>query len=194
MIEDDHFSLLSQQPFHSIVPTGHRRFALVRSVSKFLGPDMCLAIVASDPTTAERLALRLSPGTTWVSHLLQRLAATLLADPDVRTQIDDAGRHYAQRNGAFLARLATHRGDASTAGAASTDGLNVWVRTPVPARDVRERLMLRGWLARLGDDFTLTDVASTHLRLTVHDLDDDDADQLAADLATAVTTAVSKVG
>ncbi|MEQ6898474.1 aminotransferase class I/II-fold pyridoxal phosphate-dependent enzyme [Microbacterium sp. KR10-403] len=194
VIEDDHFSLLSQQPFHSIVPTGHRRFALVRSVSKFLGPDMCLAIVASDPTTAERLALRLSPGTTWVSHLLQRLAATLLADPDVRTQIDDAGRHYAQRNGAFLARLATHRGDASTAGAASTDGLNVWVRTPVPARDVRERLMLRGWLARLGDDFTLTDVASTHLRLTVHDLDDDDADQLAADLATAVTTAVSKVG
>jgi len=194
VIEDDHFSLLSQQPFHSIVPPGHRRFALVRSVSKFLGPDMCLAIVASDPTTADRLALRLSPGTTWVSHLLQRLAAALLADPGVRAQIDAAGRHYAQRNGAFVARVAAHRGDDATAAAASTDGLNVWVHTPVPARDVREQLMQRGWLARLGDDFALTDAASTHLRLTVHDLDDAEAERLAADVAASVTAAVSKVG
>ena len=40
----------------------HRRWALVRSVSKFLGPDMCLAVTASDPETAERLAMRLTPG------------------------------------------------------------------------------------------------------------------------------------
>ena len=194
VIEDDHFSLLSQQRFHSIVPPDHRRFALVRSVSKFLGPDMCLAVVASDPTTAERLSLRLSPGTTWVSHLLQRLAAALLADPDVRAQIDAAGRHYAQRNAAFLDRLAAHGHDAPAPVAASSDGLNVWIRTPAPARDVGEQLMRRGWLARLGDDFALTDAASHHLRLTVHDLDDADADQLAADLSAAVTAAVSKVG
>ena len=47
VIEDDHYSLLSTQPYHSLIGTGHRRFALVRSVSKFLGPDMCLAITAS---------------------------------------------------------------------------------------------------------------------------------------------------
>src|SRR5699024_11164467 len=68
VIEDDHFSMLSQQPYESLIAPGHHRFALVRSVSKFLGPDMCLAVAATDPATAERLAMRLSPGTTWVSH------------------------------------------------------------------------------------------------------------------------------
>ncbi|QAY61280.1 aminotransferase class I/II-fold pyridoxal phosphate-dependent enzyme [Microbacterium protaetiae] len=191
VIEDDHFSMLSQHPFHSILPPDHRRFALVRSVSKFLGPDMCLAVVASDPTTAERLALRLSPGTTWVSHLLQRLTHALLADADVRTAITAAGKHYAERNAAFVRRLAH---DVPGLDAASGDGLNVWVTLPVTARAVGEQLMRRGWLARLGDDFVLSDAASRHLRLTVHDLDDTAAAQLADDLAAAVVTAGAKVG
>ncbi len=77
VIEDDHFSMLSRRLFHSLIGPDHRRWALVRSVSKFLGPDMCLAVTASDPDTAERLAMRLSPGTTWVSHLLQHLTLAL---------------------------------------------------------------------------------------------------------------------
>jgi DNA-binding transcriptional MocR family regulator len=194
VIEDDHFSLLSQHPFHSIVPVGHRRFALVRSVSKFLGPDMCLAIVASDPTTAQRLSLRLSPGTTWVSHLLQRLAVALLTDEAVLGGIAAAGRHYAQRNAAFLDLLAGVGGQAAGVAAASGDGLNLWVSSPAPARDVGEQLMRRGWLARLGDDFVLSDAASHHVRLTVHDLDDTSAAQLAQDLVASVAAATAKVG
>jgi len=194
VIEDDHFSLLSQRPFHSIVPPGHRRYALVRSVSKFLGPDMCLAVVASDATTAQRLALRLSPGTTWVSHLLQRLAHALLTDDGVREAIAAAGRHYAQRNDAFIELLSTLTGDGEALAAASGDGLNLWVSTPAPARDVGEQLMRRGWLARLGDDFVLSGAASRHLRLTVHDLDDDAAAQLAHDLVAAVTATGAKMG
>ncbi|MGB4776981.1 aminotransferase class I/II-fold pyridoxal phosphate-dependent enzyme, partial [Microbacterium sp.] len=100
VIEDDHYSMLSTRPYHSLIGPGHHRFALVRSVSKFLGPDMCLAITASDPATAERLALRLSPGTTWVSHLLQRLGHALLADDEVRAGIRRASDHYARRNAA----------------------------------------------------------------------------------------------
>lgn len=194
VIEDDHFSLLSQRPFHSIVPDGHRRHALVRSVSKFLGPDMCLAVVASDPDTADRLSLRLSPGTTWVSHLLQRLAHALLTDDDVRTHIAAAGAHYAQRNEAFCQRLSQAAGAQEGIVASSGDGLNVWMSTPEPARAVREQLMRRGWLARVGDDFVLSDAASRHLRLTVHALDDDDADQLARDIVAAVAAARSQMG
>jgi DNA-binding transcriptional MocR family regulator len=52
VIEDDHFSMLSSRPHHSVIGPAHRRWALVRSVSKFLGPDMCLALTASDPATA----------------------------------------------------------------------------------------------------------------------------------------------
>ena len=55
VIQDDYFSYLSQQPFHSIVGPDHRRWALVRSVSKFVGPDMCLAVTACDADTAARL-------------------------------------------------------------------------------------------------------------------------------------------
>ncbi|WP_395242998.1 aminotransferase class I/II-fold pyridoxal phosphate-dependent enzyme [Agromyces sp. MMS24-K17] len=185
VIEDDHFSMLSRRPFHSLIGPEHRRWALVRSVSKFLGPDMCLAVTASDPDTAARLAMRLTPGTTWVSHLLQRLVHALVTDADVLAGIESAGAHYADRNAAFAARL-TALGVPATAG----DGLNLWVPLPVPARDVSEQLMRRGWLARAGDAFVLADEpAARRLRLTVHDLDDVDAERLAADIAAAVRAA-----
>ena len=185
VIEDDHFSMLSRRPFHSLIGPEHRRWALVRSVSKFLGPDMCLAVTASDPDTAERLAMRLTPGTTWVSHLLQRLALALVTDPDVAAGIEAAGAHYAERNRAFAERL-TALGIPAEAG----DGLNLWVALPVPARDVSEQLMRRGWLARPGDAFVLADApAARRLRLTVHDLGDADAERLAADIAGAVRAA-----
>lgn len=185
VIEDDHFSMLSSRPFHSLIGPDHRRWALVRSVSKFLGPDMCLAVTASDPDTAERLAMRLTPGTTWVSHLLQRLALALVTDPDVAAAIEAAGAHYAAQNRAFAARL-TALGVPAAAG----DGLNLWVALPVPARDVSEQLMRRGWLARPGDAFALAEApAARRLRLTVHDLDDADAERLAADIAAGVRAA-----
>ncbi|GAA3645222.1 aminotransferase class I/II-fold pyridoxal phosphate-dependent enzyme [Microbacterium marinilacus] len=180
VIEDDHYSLLSQRPFLSIVGPHHRRWALVRSVSKFLGPDMSLAFTASDPQTAERLAMRLSPGTTWVSHLLQRLTHALLTDRETRGVIARAGLHYAARNEAFAARLAVHGVDAVPG-----DGLSLWVPVAAPAREVAARLEDRGWLARTGDEFVLgaSSAPGAHLRLTVHDLADADAEALAADVA-----------
>ena len=188
VIEDDHFSMLSREPFHSVIGPEHRRWALVRSVSKFLGPDTCLAVTASDRDTAERLATRLTPGTTWVSHLLQRLTLALMSDAAVLQRIEQAGRHYAARNDAFARRL-TARGIPTEAG----DGLNLWVALPVPARAVVDRLMRRGWLARSGDDFVLGEPSPSHrLRLTVHDLDDAGAESLADDIAAAVTYAIGR--
>lgn len=181
VIEDDHFSMLSSQPYHSVIGPEHRRWALVRSVSKFLGPDMCLAMAASDPDTADRLAQRLTPGTTWVSHLLQRLAHALVTDPHARRTIAEAGAHYRLRNAAFAAALRRH-GLPTTHG----DGLNVWVPLAASGREVADLLMRRGWLARPGDEFVLaSDDAARHVRVTAHDLTDDDQDRLASDLAAA---------
>ena len=190
VIEDDHFSMLSQRPYHSLIGREHRRWALIRSVSKFLGPDMCLAVTASDPHTADRLAMRLTPGTTWVSHLLQRLVHALVTDTDVIARIERAGEHYARRNAAFAERLTAHGVPVEPG-----DGLNLWVRVPVPARAVAEQLMRRGWLARIGDDFVLAadGEPSTRLRLTVHDLDDADAEQLAGDVAASVHAAAERL-
>jgi DNA-binding transcriptional MocR family regulator len=182
VIEDDHFSMLSQRRYETLIGPGHRRFALIRSVSKFLGPDMCLAVAATDPETAERLAFRLSPGTTWVSHILQRLVLAQLTDETALAEIADAGRHYAERNSDFAAEL-TARG----LPAEPADGLNLWVELPVQARTVAERLMRRGWLARTGDEFQLAEhpEPSHHLRLTVHDLADEESARLLDDLVDA---------
>lgn len=182
IIEDDHFSMLSTHPYASLIGPEHRRYALLRSVSKFLGPDMCLALAATDPTTAERLAMRLNPGTTWVSHLLQRLAHAQLSDAGVRRRIEAAAAQYAARNSAFVAALA-ERGITTH----SADGLSLWVRLPIPARTAAERLMRRGWLVRTGDEFHIDAAApaSEHLRLTVHDLSDADRARLLDDLEAA---------
>ncbi|WP_022879088.1 aminotransferase class I/II-fold pyridoxal phosphate-dependent enzyme [Microbacterium sp. B19] len=182
VIEDDHFSLLSRVPLRTVIGPAQQRWARIRSVSKFLGPDMCLAVVASDDETADRLALRLTPGTTWVSHILQRLTLALVTDPEVRKRIDAAATHYAERNDAFAAALAT-RGLPTPVG----DGLNLWVPLPAAAARVREDLMRRGWLVRDGDHFFLSpDTAGDYLRLTVHQLSDAEAVALADDIASAV--------
>ncbi|MEV8238720.1 aminotransferase class I/II-fold pyridoxal phosphate-dependent enzyme [Microbacterium testaceum] len=184
VIEDDHFSLLSRAPLHSVIGSGQRRWARIRSMSKFLGPDTCLAVTASDPDTADGLAVRLTPGTTWVSHILQRMTHALVTDDAVRADIERAAVHYADRNAAF-ARALTERGLPVAPG----DGLNLWVPLPVPAATVRNDLMRRGWLVREGDPFFLSSGPSgSFLRLTVHDLDDAAARTLADDIAAAAGT------
>jgi DNA-binding transcriptional MocR family regulator len=185
VIEDDYYSFLSRTPFRSVVGAEHRRWALVRSVSKFLGPDLCLAVTATDPETARRLALRLSPGTTWVSHLLQRLAHGVLREEASLALIERAGAHYAARSAAFAQRLERHGLPVEPG-----DGMSLWVPLPRPAQEVAARLARRGWLARTGDEFRLSPEAapSRHLRFTVHDLADDELDTLAADLSGAAAT------
>ena len=180
VVLDDYFSFLSRRPFRSPLPLGHRRWALVRSVSKFLGPDLCLAVTATDAGTAQRLALRLSPGTTWVSHLLQRLAHGVLTDPAAQELIEQAGEHYATRNAEVAALLAARGIEVAPA-----DGMSLWVTLPSPATPVAEGLARRGWLVRTGEDFLLVPGAepSRHLRATVHDLSVAEAERFARDLA-----------
>lgn len=184
IIEDDHFSMLAQEAPQSIIGPNHERFALVRSVSKFLGPDMGLAIVATDPHTQSRLAMRLSPGTTWVSHILQRLTLSQLTSPAAQSIVADAAARYATRNAAF-ADLLTARNIAAPA----LSALSLWVDTGVSSDAVVRELMKRGWLARTEDEFSLqhSPGSGTHVRLTVHDLTDDEQRQLADDLALSIT-------
>ena len=179
------FGLFSKPAVPNCGPE-HRRWALVRSVSKFAGPDMCLAVTATDPDTAARLEMRLRPGTTWVSHLLQRVTHSVMTDPTALALIDKAATHYAERNAA-VADLLTQQGLPVEPG----DGMSLWIELPTAAREVAERLTRRGWLVRTGDEFRLeqTDEPSHHLRLTVHDLDEDDIRSLVNDLAEAAGTA-----
>ncbi|GAA2844200.1 DNA-binding transcriptional MocR family regulator [Leucobacter komagatae] len=181
VIEDDHFSLLARAPYATIIGEGQLRWALVRSMSKALGPDMRIALVASDSETAERLASRISGGITWVSHLIQRLTIAMLTDTQTRDLIARAGAHYAAQNAEFAERL---RGVGLTS--ESRDGLNTWVDVRGDSADVLVQLMRRGWIARDGASFGLQGENEHFLRLTVHDLSGDEMTKLAADLAAAV--------
>ncbi|MGF3057048.1 aminotransferase class I/II-fold pyridoxal phosphate-dependent enzyme [Microbacterium sp. YY-01] len=188
IIEDDHYSLLARSPYYTVIPPQHPRWALVRSMSKFLGPDLRLALLASDPETARQLRTRLSPGTTWVSRILQRVAVAMLDHPETSTALQRASTHYAERNAELRAllreRSLTVRGN---------DGLNVWVETAADARTVSQAMMRRGWLIRTGGVFRLDgDESAPEIRVTAHTLTTKEMVRLADDLAAAVAEVVRR--
>ena len=165
VIEDDHFWALSTAAYHRITPAEMPRWALVRSVAKFLGPDLRLAVVAADDATTDRLHARLGPATTWVSHLLQHAVAGMLADPRIEQLRQTARRAYAER-AALLGRPA--------------DGLNVWIETPATA----DALAARGWRVRPAADFAVGRTIDA-VRVTTSTLTAEQAEAFAADLEDA---------
>lgn len=178
---DDHFAGLSQQPYHSVLPPGTQRWALVRSLSKSLGPDLRLALLGCDADTAARLRLRLAPGTGWVSHLLQDAAAAALGSARVLARVAKAGRDYAQRCQRVQAAL-RERGIATPA---VMDGLNLWLPLAQDSQPLVLAMAQRGWQLRAGEVFAVQ--PGVHgVRITTASLSAADARRLAVDLRQAL--------
>lgn len=183
VIEDDHFSAVSTRPYCRITPETTARWALVRSLSKFLGPDLRLALVATDTQSAMRLEVRLSAGTTWVSRLLQHSARELLADPGVHELHERAREAYAHRSGLLIQHLHARGIEVPH----QPDGLNVWVELDVDGQSVVQALAERGWAVRPGHLFAHD--PSTHqnaIRVTSSTLTESQAEAFAAELTTVV--------
>lgn len=177
VIIDDHFALLSSTPWHSPLAAESRRWALVRSLSKTLGPDMRLAIVASDCETSAALRLRLNSGSQWVSHLLQDLVMTCLNDDAFMASLTESRRHYRRQHEKLIAALARCGITHLTPG----DGLNFWFPLEEPSQPVALRLAHAGWLVREGETFGIR--APSHgLRLSLATLSDEEINKLASDL------------
>ncbi len=177
VIIDDHFALLSSTPWHSPLAAESRRWALVRSLSKTLGPDMRLAIVASDCETSAALHLRLNSGSQWVSHLLQDLVIACLNDDAFMASLTESRRHYRRQHEKLIAALARCGITHLTPG----DGLNFWFPLEEPSQPVALRLAHAGWLVREGETFGIR--APSHgLRLSLATLSDEEINKLASDL------------
>ncbi|MDO8042096.1 transcriptional regulator PtsJ [Janthinobacterium sp. SUN137] len=178
VIVDDHFSLLSVAGYRDVIPPAARRWALVRSVSKIFGPDLRLAVVASDGQTARRLRLRLAPGTNWVSHLLQDAVSACLSSPHVLAQVALARAGYARRRGILADALAAQ----GLVCASPADGLNLWLPLPGSSQAAVLALARHGWLVRGGEAFGVQAPAQG-LRITVSTIDEAGAQAFAGVLA-----------
>ncbi len=176
VIVDDHYALLSDVPYASVIPETCTRWAVVRSVSKALGPDLRLAFVASAPMTSQRLRLRLSSGMGWVSHLLQDLVESCLRSQDVADLIQQARHDYRANREALVHALHEQGIEAMAA-----DGFNVWVPLEADSNTVVLGMAKQGWLIRPGEPFGVQATAHA-LRITVSALEPEQALRLASDL------------
>jgi DNA-binding transcriptional MocR family regulator len=177
VLEDDHLGPIAGAPRLTLTG-GRHRWAAARSLAKSLGPDLRLAVLAGDPHTISRVRGRQAVGPGWVSHLLQRIAAELMADEKVAARLAKATGIYGERRQAFIAALADH---GIEAGASS--GLNVWI----PVADetsIVQSLQADGWAVMPGAPFRLQ--AEPAIRVTIGTLQPPESDRLAAAVARAL--------
>lgn len=181
LIENDCAGPAAGSAMHTLTNPTRERWATVRSTSKFLGPDLRLAVVAGDSVTVARVRGRHALGARWVSHVLQTLALTLWSDPSSGRRLARAGEIYAYRRNAVLAALGARNIEAH-----GRSGFNVWVPVRDEANVVRA-MADRGWAVAAGERFRLQ--TGPGIRLTVSALQPRDADRLAEDLADALQPA-----
>jgi DNA-binding transcriptional MocR family regulator len=175
LVEDDHASVVAGAPFATTVAPTAARWAVIRSVSKYLHPDLRLAVMAGDEVTVARVEGRQALGPRWVSHILQAIVVELLRDPAVAAMSERARDVYAARRGALIDALAERGVEAH-----GRSGLNIWV----PVRE--EAPMMRalsdaGWLAIAGERFRV--MSSPGIRITISTLQEDEAAELAGVIA-----------
>ena len=177
VILDDHFAMLTETPLYSVIPNGTARWAVIRSVSKWYGPDLRLAFVACDSETATRLRSRLAPGMSWVSHILQDFVTACLRSAEVQELLARAKQGYTRRRDELCEALDARAIVVSP----PTDGLNVWVPLEKDGKDVAYNLAKRGWLVRIGNAFDVQGQTQA-IRVTVSQLQDGQSVLFAADL------------
>lgn len=174
VVEDDHASEVAGAPALTVT-AGRTRWAAVRSVSKTLGPDLRLAVVAGDVVTIARLEGRQALGPGWISYLLQETVAEMWQDSDVARQLARASGVYARRRERLLGELAA-RGLRAT----GRSGMAVWL--PVPDElGVTSGLLERGWAVAPGERFRIA--APPGIRIGIATLSEQEAARLAADIA-----------
>ncbi len=182
LIQDDHAGAISGVDWVPLIPPGPR-YAFIRSLGKSLGPDLRLSVTVGDITTIDRVALAVSNGPGWVSHVLQRAAAYLLTDPATKKLVANAERSYAERRTRLIDALASHGIAAS-----GSSGINVWIPTSDEQATV-EAARAAGFAIRAADPYRVE--SEPAVRVTIANLSDDQIDSLAAALGAATTTSHS---
>jgi DNA-binding transcriptional MocR family regulator len=178
VVEDDHAGPVAGAAGVTLAGADRPSWAHVRSVSKWLGPDLRLAVLTGDPQTVARVQGRQLVGTGWVSHLLQSLAVAMWSAPGGPALLERGRDTYRRRREALAAAL-----EARAIRAHARSGLNVWV----PVADegaVARQLLEAGWAVLAGERFRLR--SQPAIRVTVSTLETTEADRLAGDIEAAM--------
>jgi len=181
VLEDDHCGPIAGAPAISVAYGHQGPWAMIRSVGKFLGPDLRLGFILGDEATVARLEGHMALGVRWVSHLLQHLVVRLWADRSVHRLIERASRTYEERRAALL-RALRERG----VHALGRSGLNVWVPV-VREVDTVQGLREAGWAVAAGEGFRLE--SQPGIRITTSTLHREESERLAEDLARVLSPA-----
>ena len=178
VIEDDHAGAVAGSDYVTFADARRPRWAVVRSFSKFLGPDLRVAALTGDDATITRVEGRLSAGPGWVSYILQRLTNAMLNDAGVQKLLRDATKTYADRRAQLIDALARHG-----VSAIGRSGLNVWIPVQDEQRVVGA-VAADGFAIRAGEPFRLE--APAAVRVTVSTLQSEEVEPLAASIAKAL--------
>jgi DNA-binding transcriptional MocR family regulator len=181
VVEDDHGASVAGVPLHTLCDGSTERWAFVRSLSKSLGPDLRMAILAGDAETIARVEGRQIIGIRWVSQILQRLVVALWSEKDGTARLKKAERAYSARREALIAALAKHGVEAH-----GRSGMNVWIPVPEEAA-VAQALLQAGWAVLAGERFRIA--SGPGIRVTVSTLEPKDAEKVARDVAAALAHA-----
>ena len=171
VVEDDHAGAVAGADYITLIDKARERWAVVRSVSKSLGPDLRVALLAADAQTHARVEGRQTLGVRWVSHILQRIVVALWRDRAPAR----AGRVYTQRRNALLRELYARGIEAHGA-----SGLNVWIPVAEETATV-QALLQAGWAVKAGERYRIR--SGPAIRVTIASLEPKDAVRFAEALA-----------
>ena len=175
VIEDDHTASVSGAPFETSIDPARARWAVIRSTSKMIHPDLRLALMAGDETTIARVEGRQALGPRWVSHMLQATVAQVMGDDGFKATIARARDAYTDRRRMLIDALAE-----LGIRAYGRSGLNVWVPVPEEGPVVRA-LFDAGWIVLAGERFRLA--TPPGIRVTVATLTEHEAHTVASVIA-----------
>lgn len=177
VVLDDHWGPLSAAPL-AMAASLPALWLHVVSVSKFLGPDLRVAVATGTPALLQSLRAQQALGPRWVSRILQGLAAGLWRQMREGSALAQVGQSYTARRRALAQSLA-----AQHVMVAPGEGLHLWLPVADEAAVVQS-MASRGWAVQAGSPLRLA--SSPAVRVSLGECKPTDMPRLASDLAQAL--------